>query len=481
MRFCPANSMSVDSLPRLSADTLDLLPTDVGRPHYDRTGQRRGIVHFGIGAFHRAHQAVYTDDAMAAGDRDWGITGVSLRSVGVRDQLVPQDGLYSLVERHPDRDAVRIIGAVRDVLVGEHDAAAVIDAVASPDTHVLTFTITEKGYHRALAGELDFDDPAVAADLSGDRPQTIYGFIRAALSRRRAAGLPGLTLVSCDNLAGNGAVLHQCLTTFLDRADAPLARWFDDACACPSTMVDRIVPATTAADLDTLAQRLGVRDAAAVVTEPFRQWVIEDRFAGPRPRWETGGAEFVTDVHAYERAKLRLLNGAHSALAYVGLAAGHAFVHQAIADPAIRSMVERLMDEATATLPPIPGFDIAAYRARLIRRFGNSRLPHSLAQIAMDGSQKLPQRWFATLADAAREGRESPALLESLAAWITYIRGDRFQVADPQAASFAALWSSAGADGIVDALFGAKGVFCATWSAGPDSRDILKAHVAATR
>lgn len=471
--------MSGAERPRLSPETLDRLPADVARPRYDRADQRRGIVHFGIGAFHRAHQAAYTDDAMAAGDRDWGITGVSLRSAAVRDQLNPQDGLYSLVERRPEGDAVRVVGAVGDVLVGGADAAAIIDAVASPDTHVLTFTITEKGYYRALVGGLDVDTPAIAADLQGDTPQTIYGFIRAGLARRRAQGLSGLTLVSCDNLASNGAVLNNGITDFLDRVDAPLARWFADECACPSTMVDRIVPATTDADLESLSEQLGVHDAAAVVTEPFRQWVIEDRFVGPRPRWEAGGAEFVTDVHAYELAKLRLLNGAHSALAYIGLAAGYQFVHQAIADPAIRSTVEQLMGEAAATLPPLPGFDVAAYRARLIQRFENTRLPHSLSQIAMDGSQKLPQRWFATLSDAEQGGRATPALLESLAAWILHVRGDRFQVADPKAKQLAALWSEAGADGVTDALFGAAGLFSAAWRADADSIAALKSRVTA--
>ena len=473
-------AMSVPAAsPRLFPAMLDRLPGDIGRPRYDRAAQRNGIVHFGIGAFHRAHQAVYTEDAMNAGDRDWGIVGVSLRSAAVRNQLVPQAGLYSLVQRDAGGDAVRIAGAVRDVLVGPQHAAGIVAAIASPYTRILSFTITEKGYHRALGGGLDLEDPAIIADAGGTTaPATIYGFIRAALSERRAAGLPGLTLISCDNLAGNGAVLERCLRAFLEIAEAPLARWFDEECSCPSTMVDRIVPATTEADLAALADRYGVYDAAAVVAEPFRQWVIEDRFVTSRPRWEIGGATFVSDANAYELVKLRLLNGTHSALAYLGLSAGHRFVHEAIADPAIRYTVDRLMREAAATLQPIPDFDVTAYCSRLLERFSNTRLPHSLAQIAMDGSQKLPQRWFATLSDAARQGWRCPALLESLAAWVRFVRGDWFEVVDPHAAELKAHWWKYGADGISASLFGNNGLFAATWPADAESLETLRTALA---
>ena len=478
--MAPVTVPESTAIPRLSPATLDRLPPDVERPRYDPLAQRAGIVHFGIGAFHRAHQAVYTDQAMNAGDRDWGIVGVSLRSPAVRNQLNPQAGLYSLVQRSADADIVRVTGAVRDVLVGAADSAAIIAALASPDTHIVSVTITEKGYHRALGGGLDLDDSAIRADLDEqDRPSTIYGFLRAGLRQRMAAGLPGLTLISCDNLAANGAVLDRCLQSFLDVADRPLARWFAKECACPSTMVDRIVPATTESDLAGLADRTGVFDAAAVVAEPFHQWVIEDRFVTLRPRWEVGGAEFVPDVHAHELAKLRLLNGAHSALAYLGLRAGHSFVHQAVADPRIRPVIGGLMREALATLPLTPGFDGAAYCSNLLRRFANSRLPHSLAQIAMDGSQKLPQRWFATLADAARRGADCSSLLESVAAWIRFVRGDRFEVVDPCAAQLQRLWSRHGAEGIAASLFDSDGLFCGTWRADPESLARLR-HLLST-
>lgn len=464
---------------RLSEAKLGAIAPHVVRPGYDRGEQKCGIVHFGIGAFHRAHQAVYTDDAMAAGDRDWGILGVSLRSADVRDQMEPQDGLYTVAQRSSAGAAVRLIGAVRQVLVAPENPQAVIDALASPDIHVVTFTITEKGYCRSPDGTLDVGAADVAHDLSGAaNPRTIYGFLARALAPRRAGGLPGLSLVSCDNLADNGALLAALLDDFLGRIDSRLANWTRTHCACPSTMVDRIVPATTPADRDALAAEIGLDDAAAVVTEPFRQWVIEDRFAGPRPRWEAGGAQLVADVRAYETAKLRMLNGAHSALAYLGLHGGHDFVHQTIADPAIRPLIERLMrHEAAMTLDPAEGLDPDAYADALLDRFANSALPHRLAQIAMDGSQKIPQRWLKPLAINRAAGRECPATLAALAAWIAHIRGDARAVDDPMAAELAALWRKAGAEGIAPALFGTDGLFAANWVASPDDQRTLKLKI----
>jgi fructuronate reductase len=465
---------------RLSPGVLDRLPNGVQFPAYDRNAQRSGIVHFGIGAFHRAHQAVYTDDAMAAGDRDWAILGVSLRSPAVQHQLAPQSGLYSIIERGAERKSARIAGSVREVLVGGRQPDTIIGVVASSDTRILSFTITEKGYHRTLNGSLDLNDAAIAADLKGSTsPQTIYGFIRAGLAQRRAAGLPGLTLVCCDNLASNGVVLNQCVHTFLEAADKPLATWFAAECTCPSTMVDRIVPATTEEDLAGLAERLGVRDEAAVVTEPFRQWVIEDKFATPRPRWEAGGAQFVSDICTHELAKLRLLNGAHSALAYLGLNVGHRFVHEAISDPAIRPIIKRLMRvEASATLRKMPRSHAHAYCDRLIGRFENPRLPHCLAQIAMDGSQKIPQRWLAVLADSAAFGRSCPAILNALSSWVLYVRGDRFAVSDPLAPKLKTLWVTAGEQGIAPALFGPGGLFSKFWTAKPHELAALSTYLA---
>ena len=449
---------------RLSQATRDLLPADVARAGYDRQAQARGIVHLGIGAFHRAHQAVYTDDAMAAGDRDWAITAVSLRSALVREQLAAQDGLYTVTERGADGERARLIEAVREVLVAPEAPDAVARALAAPDTRLVTLTVTEKGYHRRPDGGID------AAAIAGAQG-TIYHYLAQAVRDRRAAGVAPLTLVSCDNLPDNGRVLHAGVAALLDGADAT---WFEAAWACPSTMVDRIVPATTADDLDALQRRIGLRDEGAVVTEPFRQWVIENRFAGERPRWEVAGAQFVSDVRPYEAAKLRMLNGAHSALAYLGLAAGHAFVHQAIADPAIRAVVERLMrHEAAMSLDPAPEQDLPRYADALLARFANPALPHRLAQIASDGSQKIGPRWLEPLTINRARGVDRTATLTALAAWIRHVRGGAGPVNDPLADELAALWQRHDARGVVDALFGADGRFAGRWQADDDERAVL--------
>lgn len=464
---------------RLSPLNLDRLPAEIGRPGYDRDAQHRGIVHFGIGAFHRAHQAAYTDAAMAAGDRDWAITGVSLRSGQVRGQLAPQAGLYTLTESAGTGHATRVVGAVREVLDATWQSAAVSAAVAAPHTHLVSITITEKGYWRAADELLDFAADDVANDIDPDQaPRTVYGLLASGLAQRRRAGLPGLTLLSCDNLAANGRQLQALLEQFLERRDPATAAWFRTHCGCPSTMVDRIVPAATAQDLDGLEARLGLRDEAAVFTEPFSQWVIEERFAGPRPRWQAGGAQWVRDTAPYETAKLRMLNGAHSALAYVGLYRGHTYVHQAVADPPLRQLVDRLMRaEAARSFTPAADQSVPQYADALLRRFGNGARPHSLRQIAMDGSQKIPQRWLPTLRQLSAGGQECGALLQALGAWIAYVRGDRFEVVDPLAAELAALWRSCGAEGIAEALFGPAGRFAASWVASAETLVRLRAWV----
>ena len=408
---------------RLSAQTP--LPALVQAPGYDRSAQAAGIVHIGIGAFHRAHQAVYTDDAMGAGDRDWGIIGVSLRSGEVAAQLNPQGGLYTVSMRSGAGTGMRLIGAVQKVLVAADDPQAVIDAIAAPTTHIVSFTVTEKGYLRRADGSLDL--------TVADGASSLYRFVAAGLAARRAAGFGGLTLLSCDNLAGNGTVLRRLMRQYLAACHPDLSAWFDGECTCPSTMIDRIVPATTDADRAAVEAGLAVRDEGAVVTEGFSQWVIEDDFAGPRPRWEAVGAELVADVLPYETAKLRMLNGAHSALAYIGLGGGHDYVHQAITDPAIRPVIERLMrDEAAPTIDAAPGQDLAAYAGALLDRFANPALNHRLTQIAMDGSQKIPQRWLETLAWHQKRGARCPSLEAAIAAWIAFLRSDH-TVNDPLA------------------------------------------------
>ena len=448
--------------PRLDGGTVERLGRHVTRPAYDRDAQQVGIVHLGLGAFHRAHQAVYTDAAMAAGDRDWGIAGVSLRSAGVRDALAPQDGLYTVTQRGDDGERTALVGALRRLVVAPEDPQTVAALIASPSVHVVTLTVTEKAYRLHPDGMLAAEAVAAAG--------TIYHHLARGMAERHALGLTGLTLVSCDNLADNGGVLARNLAAWLDRTDPPLRRWFERECACPATMVDRIVPAVGADDLDRVAQAIGVRDEGAVVTEPFRQWIIQDDFAGPRPRWEQGGAQLVADVAPFEKAKLRMLNGAHSALGYLGLLAGHEHVHEAMTDRQVATVVERLMrDEAAASLEPAPGQDLSAYADTLMARFRNPALPHRLAQIATDGSQKIAQRWLEPLADNAARGRRCPATLRALAAWMIHVRGDGAPVADPLADRLAATWASAGKGGVVAAFFGDRGIVAGRWR--PDHED----------
>ena len=429
---------------RLSNATLAGLPAGVERPGYDRAAVKTGVVHLGIGAFHRAHQAVVFDDALRSGDLRWGVLGVSLRSPGVRDQLAPQDGLYSVVVRDGDEDHTRIIGAVRGVLVAPEDPAAVVAAMASPDVHIVSLTVTEKGYRLDPAsGGLLTGDPDVAADLADlSKPRTAPGFLVAALAVRRRAGLPPFTVVSCDNLPHNGARVRSAVLARAEAHDPALAGWIAAGGAFPQTMVDRIVPATTPEDIDAQAARLGVRDAGMVKTEPFTQWVVEDRFAGPRPDLGSPGVQLTDAVPPWEDAKLRLLNGAHSSIAYLGGLAGHAFVHEVVAVPVFRAFVERLWDEAEATLNPPPGLDIPAYRADLMARFSNPSLQHRTRQIAMDGSQKLPQRLLASIAARLDADRSIEALALGVAGWIRWQAGvtetgERFAVDDPMAARIA--------------------------------------------
>ncbi len=451
---------------RLSTASLSALPSSVARPTYDRDARGIGIVHFGIGAFHRAHMAAYTDDVMAAEGGDWGIIGVSLRSASVAKQMNPQRGLYTLTERSGDGSKTRLIGALQKVLVAAQDTAAIIAAIAAPVTHIISFTITEKGYCRAPDGSLD---------LNLNEEVSVYTYLTSGIRRRKEAGLPGLTLLSCDNLAGNGRQLRGLMSEYLTHNAPDLLDWFQNECTCPSTMVDRIVPATTEADRAEIEALLGMRDEAAIVTEPFSQWVIEDNFAGPRPAWEKHGAQITSDVHAFETAKLRMLNGAHSALAYLGLKRGHEYVHQAIADPELAPLVSQLMrQEAAPSLSPAPGQDLDAYADALMQRFANPALNHRLAQIAMDGSQKIPQRWLETLRHHQREGRQCPAILTALGAWLCHIRGDNGVVDDPAAHQLFSICQSAGQSKIVDAVFGVGGFFGDGWIANQDDRAAIE-------
>jgi len=445
--------MAVTSAPRLDGDNLKTLPGDVALPAYNRSAVKIGVVHLGIGAFHRAHQAVVFDDALAAGDLRWGVLGASLRSPGVRDQLEPQDGLYGLVVRDGSDESVRMIGAIKGVLVGPEDPAALVEAMASPDVHIVTLTVTEKGYRLDPAsGALRLDDPEVAADLVDiASPVTAPGFLTAALKLRRERGLKPFTVISCDNLPHNGKRTRAAVLDMAGRIDPSLNDWIAAEGAFPQTMVDRIVPATTRDDVAALEGRIGVRVLGMVKAEPFTQWVIQDWFAGERPDFARFGAQLTQAVEPWEDAKLRLLNGAHSTIAYLGALAGHDHVHEAVAQPAFAALVQQLWDEAETTLNPPPGLDIAAYRRDLMARFRNAALQHRTRQIAMDGSQKLPQRLLATIAARLEAGLSIDALALGVAGWMrwqegTTEAGEVVPVEDPLAGETTSRLASADTD-----------------------------------
>lgn len=463
---------------RLSRDTIHQLPSCVARSGYDVSSADIGIVHLGIGAFHRAHQAVYTDDAIALAGGDWRITGVSLRSGSVRDQLTPQNALYTVTERSAQGPKTRLIEAIARVLVAPEDPEAVIAVLADPSTRIVTLTVTEKGYFQQTNGALDVDHPAIAGELAGGIPVTIYGFLAQALQRRCDTNAGGITLLSCDNLSENGRRLRTQILDFLERIDAGLAQWTSDNCTFPSSMVDRIVPATADRDLAWLAEHIGLEDRGAVFTEPFNQWVIEDSFVAGRPAWEKAGVQMVADVRPYETAKLRMLNGAHSALAYIGLLHDHEYVHQAVCDPAIRPLIDRLLrQEAAPTIDAAEGQDLDTYADDLLKRFENPSLNHRLIQIAMDGSQKISQRWLETLTYHQAGGNSCPAILEALAAFIIHMRGDGHPVDDPMAATFTNLWQDHGPTNITQALFAPGGLFADRFLADAQSLNILNSHV----
>lgn len=404
---------------RLSNRTLRHLPSGIRQPGYHRQSVAAGIVHLGVGAFHRAHQAVYIDDCLGAGEPDWAVVGASLRSPDTRDALAPQDGLYTLSVKDGDREDLRVVGSIVSTLVAPEEPAALLAAMIDPAVRIVTSTVTEKAYMRDAGGDLDLDHPDVRWDLENPgRPKTVHGFLAAALAGRRQAGSKPFTVLCCDNLPANGATLRRLLLRFLEAGQPDLAAYVEDSVPFPSTMVDRIVPATTDADRARISMMLGVEDAWPVTTEPFCQWVVEDDFVDGRPDWERFGVEMVRDVRPFEDMKLRLLNGSHSAIAYLGLLAGHQTVAESFGDPVIRNFVAGLWGEAIPTLPARAGLDAGAYTRKLTARYDNTALRHRTAQIATDGSQKLPQRIIATAIEQGRGGGKIDHLALVPAAWI---------------------------------------------------------------
>ncbi|PXW24974.1 mannitol dehydrogenase family protein [Paraburkholderia caballeronis] len=472
----------------LNRSTLADATAGIALPAYDRDSVRTGIVHLGLGAFHRAHQALYTDTLLARGDTRWGIVGVHLRERRMADVLAAQDYLYSVTERDGGTARSRIVGSLRGALYAPDALPRVLDAIADPHVAIVSLTVTEKGYNLAPASaDLDADDAGIRHDVAEpDAPRTTLGVLAAGL-RRRPANAP-LTIVCCDNMMANGDTLRRLLLQFTELGDPALARRIAESIAFPNTMVDRIVPASTAASLADAQARIGLRDDAAIVCEPFTQWVIEDRFSGPRPAWEDAGALVTHDVHPYEAMKLRLLNGSHSAIAYVGQLRGRATVSDAMADPALAAFVERVMTEdllPTVTVPA--GYDAHAYCRALLERFRNPTLAHQTRQIAMDGTQKVPVRWLPALRESVAAGIERPALERALAAWLHYLAsgrsdaGEPLTISDPGADALGSrLRAASHAIEAVQAAFAQTGVFGATpWPAAFVER--IAGHLSALR
>jgi fructuronate reductase len=429
--------------------TLPHARPDVLRPNYDRTSTRIGTVHFGPGAFHRAHQAFYFDRLLER-DGSRAICAVSLKTSSVRDALAPQDGLYTLIELDA-APTVRVIGAIREVLVATEDGAAVSRRLAAPDTSLITITVTEKGYCLGGAGELDFDHPDIAHDLRNpEAPRSLIGWLVRGLQLRHERGLAPYLVVSCDNLSDNGLTLRRAVLAFAARRDRALAGWIEERTRFPRTMVDSITPATDAALRSSVAQALGLQDAWPVQRERFVQWVVEETDFSMQPDWASVGVTLSRDVSAHERAKLRLLNGAHSTLAYLGLLAGLETVAQAMAEPALRAFIERLMlEDIQPTLTAPRGEELTAYRQSILQRFENPAMRHQLAQIAWDGSQKLPIRILGTVADALRAHRALARLVLAVAAWMHFIRtraASATPIVDPLREQLAACGQSATGD-----------------------------------
>jgi fructuronate reductase len=429
-----------------------------------------GIVHLGLGSFFRAHGAEYIDEALAQEFNSWGVLGASLQRPDQRDRLKPQDFLYTSIARDTQGEKARIVGSLLDVLVAREDPQALLNAMCDPAIRIVSLTITEKGYcHDPATGALNPAHPEIAHDLANlGRPRSAIGFIVEALDRRRAAGLAPFTVLCCDNLPSNGRLVGRLAADFAALRDDRLANWISAHGAFPSTMVDRIVPATTNADIQAAQRATGLHDAAPVAHEPFRQWVIEDTFVkGARPAWERVGAQFTPDVAPFEHMKLRLLNASHSALAYLGYLAGHDAICDVAADPAFRRYVLKLWhDEIIPVMSAPPGASLEDYAASLLARYSNTAVRHRTWQIAMDGSQKLPQRLLGTVRARLKAALPIPCLALAVAAWIRYVggtdeKGAPIDVRDPLAEVLRKRLDAAGPDAAarVNAALGVTAVF----------------------
>lgn len=415
------------TLTLLNQQNLADLSPAIARPSYDRSKVKAGIVHIGVGGFHRSHEAYYTDELLEkTGTTEWGICGVGLRSADrkIAEVLKRQDFLYTLIVKHPDgRIENRIIGSIIDFMLGCDDPAAVTDRMASETTKIVSLTITEGGYNfNPATGKFDFKNPDVKHDLANpESPRTIFGYLTEALRKRRAAGRIPFTIQSCDNIQHNGNVTREMLLAFADKQDPSLADWITQNVSFPNAMVDRITPVTTPADIQMLEEDFGLKDEWPVTCEPFCQWVVEDNFCNARPQWEEVGAQFVPDVTPYETMKIRLLNAGHSVLGLLGSIHGHETIDVCVSDPLFATYLRRFMDaEATPVLDPVEGIDIEEYKNSLIERFANPNIKDALSRICLESSSKLPKFLIATITENLDRGGSTDFAALVIAAWCYY-------------------------------------------------------------
>jgi len=489
----------------LSEGTLHDFDQCIEVPTYDRAGLTSSIVHFGVGGFHRAHEALYLDDLFQDGkDHDWAITGVGLRPQDreMADVLQAQQCLYTLIDRSANEDKVRIIGSIKRYIFAPENTEEVLAALSAPETRIVSMTITEGGYNIDEAtGKFIESTPAIVEDLQHPtRPSTAFGYICEALERRRARGLLPFTVLSCDNLQGNGHVVRNAILSFAGLRDQSLRGWIEANVTFPNSMVDRITPQTTDADRVMVAERFGIVDGWPVVGEPFRQWVIEDRFCNGRPAFENVGAQFVPDVHPYEMMKIRLLNASHTAMCYCGYLSGYRTIDQVMADTKIRTYVERMMnEEVTPLLPIVPGIDLDVYKRTLIERFSNPKIGDQVRRVCLDGSAKFPKFILDSINEARAAHRPHALLTLAVVFWFRYLSGEdeqgqEYTIQDPQASFLNELAKKGGPDPrpllSVNTIFGMLGEapdFVADVERGLQQtyrncvQDALKTYLAATR
>jgi len=436
---------------KLNQQNLYRLAPEVALPAYTLSDIRQGIAHIGVGGFHRAHQAYYTDALMNTGEGlDWAICGIGLRREDrrARDDLQEQDYLFTLFELGDSGETeVRVVGAIRDMLLAEDSAQALIDKLASPEIRIVSLTITEGGYCIDDSnGEFMAHLPQIQHDLANPAtPLTVFGFLCAALAKRRAAGTPAFTLMSCDNLPHNGAVTRKALLAFAALRGDDLQEWIEHHVSFPNAMVDRITPMTSIEHRLQLADKHGVDDAWPVVCEPFAQWVLEDKFVSGRPAWEKVGVQFTDDVTPYEDMKIKLLNGSHLALTYLGFLKGYRFVNETMNDPLLVRYMRVYMDlDVTPQLSPVPGIELTAYKNTLVTRFSNQAIADQLERVCSDGSSKFPKFIVPTINRLIADGRDTKRAALVVAAWALYLKGvdengDTYAIADPRAAFCQAL------------------------------------------